>query len=54
MSFTVPMIAYPVRRYNPVSAYAYPGHEALREAMAALVARLALRHLSESRVEKFT
>ena len=34
-----------------VTAYAYPGHEALREAMAALVARLASRHLPDSRVE---
>jgi hypothetical protein len=33
-----------------VAAYAYPGHEALREVMAALIARLASRHQPQCRV----
>ena len=33
-----------------VTTYAYPGHEALREIMAALIARLASRHLPRCRV----
>ena len=34
-----------------VTAYAYPGHEALREVLATLIARLASEHLPQSRVE---
>ncbi|MBO4632365.1 MAG: hypothetical protein J5858_10620, partial [Lentisphaeria bacterium] len=34
-----------------VTAYAYPGHEALREVMAALIARLASENLPQTRVE---
>lgn len=33
-----------------VAAYAYPGHEALREVMAALIARLASQNLPQTRV----
>lgn len=33
-----------------VTAYAYPGHEALREVMAALIARLASQNLPQTRV----
>ena len=33
-----------------VTAYAYPGHEALREVMAALIARLASENLPQTRV----
>ncbi|MBQ9337067.1 MAG: hypothetical protein IJS14_07225, partial [Lentisphaeria bacterium] len=34
-----------------VTAYAYPGHEALRQVMAALIARLASENLPRTRVE---
>ena len=34
-----------------VTAYAYPGHEALRQAMAALIVRLASANLPQTRVE---
>jgi hypothetical protein len=42
-----------LRRYSPytVTAYAYPGHEALQKVMAALIAKLAAENLPQCRVD---